>query len=201
MLFYAYFCVVIRNENNIEMIIASQKRRENIAEYLLYMWQIEDLIRAYGLDIDRIKQNLVDRIPDLDDKTRSDVTDWYESLIDMMRREGITERGHLQMNRNIMEELADLHRALLADPKFSDYAAEFYRTLPYIVDLRSRAGAEAEGEIQTCFTALYGMLMLRLQRREISSQTEEALKQISKLIAMLSGYFHKNEQEPLFKND
>lgn len=201
MLFYAYFCVVIRNENNIEMIIASQKRRENIAEYLLYMWQIEDLIRAYGLDIDRIKRNLVDRIPDLDDKTRSDVTDWYESLIDMMRREGITERGHLQMNRNIMEELADLHRALLADPKFSDYAAEFYRTLPYIVDLRSRAGAEAEGEIQTCFTALYGMLMLRLQRREISSQTEEALKQISKLIAMLSGYFHKNEQEPLFKND
>lgn len=183
------------------MIIASQKRRENIAEYLLYMWQVEDLIRAYGLDLDRIKENLIDRIPDLDDKTRSEVADWYESLIDMMRREGIAERGHLQMNRNIMEELADLHRALLADPKFSDYSAEFYRTLPYIVDLRSRAGAEAEGEIQTCFTALYGMLMLRLQRREVSAQTDEAIKQISKLIAMLSGYFHKNEQEPLFKHD
>lgn len=28
------------------MITASQKRKENIAEYLLYMWQIEDLIRA-----------------------------------------------------------------------------------------------------------------------------------------------------------
>ncbi len=183
------------------MIIASQKRRENIAEYLLYMWQVEDLIRAYGLDLDRIKENLIDRIPDLDDKTRNEVADWYESLIDMMRREGIAERGHLQMNRNIMEELADLHRALLADPKFSDYSAEFYRTLPYIVDLRSRAGAEAEGEIQTCFTALYGMLMLRLQRREVSAQTDEAIKQISKLIAMLSGYFHKNEQEPLFKHD
>lgn len=183
------------------MIIASQKRRENIAEYLLYMWQVEDLIRAYGLDIDRIKQNLVDRIPDLDDKARRDVADWYESLIDMMRREGVAERGHLQMNRNIIEELADLHRALLADPKFGEYSAEFYRTLPYIVDLRSRAGETAEGEIQTCFTALYGMLMLRLQRREISAQTDEAIKQISKLIAMLSGYFHKNEQEPLFKND
>ena len=34
------------------MIIASQKKKENIAEYLLYMWQIEDIIRAYGLDID-----------------------------------------------------------------------------------------------------------------------------------------------------
>lgn len=38
------------------MIIASQKKKENIAEYLLYMWQIEDIIRAYGLDIDQIQK-------------------------------------------------------------------------------------------------------------------------------------------------
>ena len=37
------------------MITASVKKRENIAEYLLYMWQIEDIIRAYGLDPDRIQ--------------------------------------------------------------------------------------------------------------------------------------------------
>ncbi|MDE6512566.1 MAG: DUF4924 family protein [Muribaculaceae bacterium] len=183
------------------MIIASQKRKENIAEYLLYMWQIEDLIRAYGLDIDKIRQYHIDRIPDLDDEKRREMTGWYESLIDMMRREGITERGHLQMNRNTMNQLVELHRALLADPKFSDYSAEFYRTLPYIVDLRSRAGAESEGEIETCFTALYGLLLLRLQGKEISEQTRDALKQISKFIATLSGYFHKNEQEPIFKND
>ena len=36
------------------MLTASAKKRENIAEYLLYMWQIEDLIRAFGLDTDRI---------------------------------------------------------------------------------------------------------------------------------------------------
>ena len=41
------------------MFIASQKRKENIAEYLLYMWQIEDLIRANNLDIDNIAQNIV----------------------------------------------------------------------------------------------------------------------------------------------
>ena len=38
------------------MIIASQKKKENIAEYLLYMWQIEDLIRVYKLDIDAIQK-------------------------------------------------------------------------------------------------------------------------------------------------
>ena len=44
------------------MYIASQKHKENIAEYLLYMWQIEDMIRAYGLDIDRIKTNVIDKM-------------------------------------------------------------------------------------------------------------------------------------------
>ena len=43
------------------MYIASQKRKENIAEYLLYMWQIEDLIRANGLDLDKIKSNVIDK--------------------------------------------------------------------------------------------------------------------------------------------
>lgn len=42
------------------MIIASQKRKENIAEYLLYMWQIEDMIRANGLDMDKITANIID---------------------------------------------------------------------------------------------------------------------------------------------
>ena len=41
------------------MIIASQKKKENIAEYLLYMWQIEDIIRAYGLDIGKIQKHII----------------------------------------------------------------------------------------------------------------------------------------------
>lgn len=180
------------------MIIASQKRKENLAEYLLYMWQIEDIIRANGLDIEKIKAKIIDRITDLTAEQRMEMTDWYESLIDMMRREGVTERGHLQINKNIMMELVDLHRALLADPKFGEYSSLFYQTLPYIVDMRSRAGEKAEGEIETCFTALYGMLMLRLQGKEISPETMTAIRQISKFIGTLSAYFHKNEREPLF---
>ena len=180
------------------MIIASEKRKENIAEYLLYMWQIEDMIRANGLDIEKIRANIIDRMTDLSEEQRRDMIDWYESLIDMMRREGVAERGHLQINRNVMSELVDLHRALVADPKFGEYGALFYRTLPYIVDLRSRAGEAAEGEIETCFTALYGLLLLRLQGKEISPETTTAISVISKFIATLAAYFHKNEREPLF---
>ena len=41
------------------MIVAQQKRKENMVEYLLYMWQVEDLIRANGLDIDKIRETLI----------------------------------------------------------------------------------------------------------------------------------------------
>lgn len=176
------------------MYIASQKRKENIAEYLLYMWQIEDLIRAYNLDIDAIQTALIDPQTNLTDEQRHQLREWYESLIDMMRREGVEKKGHLQLNKNILIDLNDLHRSLLNDTKEAEYGTEFYRTLPYIVELRAKAGNEKADEIETCFNALYGMLLMRLQKREISKETEAAMKQISKFIATLA-HHHKTADE------
>ena len=105
------------------MFTASEKRKENIAEYLLYMWQIEDIIRANDLDIDRIKANVIDRYTGLSDEQRLQMTEWYESLIDMMRREGVAKSGHLQLNRNVIVQLVDLHLPLLKDPRFAEYTA------------------------------------------------------------------------------
>lgn len=182
------------------MIIASQKRKENIAEYLLYMWQIEDIIRANDLDIDRIRTNIIDRY-DLTDAQRKEMTEWYESLIDMMRREGVERKGHLQLNKNILGQLVALHQALLKDPRFADYTAEFYRTLPFIVELRSKSGDDKAGEIETCFNALYGMLLLRLRSKEITPETQTAISQISRFIALLARDFHLDEADRLFTDD
>ena len=41
------------------MFIAQELRKKSIAEYLLYMWQIEDLIRAYGCSLSRIKAEYI----------------------------------------------------------------------------------------------------------------------------------------------
>lgn len=182
------------------MYIASAKRKENIAEYLLYMWQVEDMIRANGLDIDRIQHSIIDPAP-LSDDQRRELRGWYESLIDMMRSENIETRGHLQMNRNTLSQLVALHQTLLKDPSFPEYTAEFYRTLPYIVELRGKAGEDRVGEIETCFNALYGMLLMRLQKKEISEGTLAAIRQISRFIAVLAHDFHLDEAEQLFKKD
>ena len=174
------------------MYIASAKRKENIAEYLLYMWQIEDIIRACSLDIDQIKANIIaPQNLQPDDERR--LTEWYESLIDMMKTEGVEKTGHLQINRNVIINLTDFHNQLLSDDKHLDYRAQFYAILPLIVEIRAKSGDNPVGEIESCFNLLYATLLMRLQKREISKQTADAITKTSRFIATLTDLFHQDE--------
>lgn len=183
------------------MITASKKRKENIAEYLLYMWQIEDIIRANGLDMSKIKSNILDHYTGLDERQLKEMADWYESMIDMMRREGVVEKGHIQMNQNIISDLEHLNSRLLKDPQFAEYSSLYYSVLPDIVEIRSKAGDNKRGEIESAFTALYGLLLLRLQKKQISAPTLAAADRISKFLARLATYYKEDEEGKLFKND
>ena len=174
------------------MIISSQKKKENIAEYLLYMWQTEDIIRAYKLDLDLIQENIIDKY-DIPDSQKKEMREWYESLIDMMRREGVMEKGHLQLNKNVIIELTDLHERLLKSPREPFYGASFFKTLPYIVELRAKSGEEKSGELETCFNAMYGALMLRLQKKELSEETKKAMQQIGSFLALLSEKYKQDK--------
>lgn len=167
------------------MLIAQKKRKENISEYLLYMWQVEDLIRANHFDSDEIRRNLVDRY-DQPATVKDEIARWYEELADMMRQEGVMERGHIQLNKNVIIALTDLHLRLLKSPKEMIYGSMYYKTLPYIVQLRAKSGGEDIPEIETCFTAVYGYLVLRMQGKEVSAETLEAIKQISAFLALLA---------------
>ena len=101
------------------------------------------------------------------------------------------------MNQNTLNDLGDLSRRLLNDPKFASYSAQYYNTLPLIVELRAKAGDNKKDEIETCFDALYGILMLRLQGKEISEETASAARQISKFLALLAAYYKKDYNNEL----
>lgn len=177
------------------MFISQKLRKENIAEYLLYMWQIEDIIRAYDCYLPAIRRDYISKF-DLSDDDRDDLTDWYSNIIRMMTEEGCREAGHIQINRVVMQTLNELHQQLLASPKFPFYNAEYYKVLPFIVELRTRGDKEI-GEIETCFNALYGVMMLRLRKQEITQDTLVAVKEITTFVGMLSDYYKKDKEEGL----
>jgi hypothetical protein len=95
------------------MFIARKLKKENIVEYLLYMWQIEDLIRAFGLNIDAVEERIIKPFPVKEEAERKELYEWYESLIEMMRLENVQEKGHLQLNKNIIVELDDFHSLIM----------------------------------------------------------------------------------------
>lgn len=167
------------------MIIARQKRKENIAEYLLYMWQVEDLIRVNRFDMDAIRRTVVDRY-DQPEAVKEEIARWYGELVEMMRSEGVMEKGHIQLNKNVIIALTDLHLRLLRSSKEMVYATSYYKTLPYIVQLRAKSGGEDLPELETCFNAVYGYLLLKMQGKEVSEGTTEAVRQISAFLALLA---------------
>lgn len=163
------------------------------------MWQIEDIIRAYGCSLPVIKKNYVDRF-DFTSEQREDELDWFGNLIRMMNEEGKREGGHLNINKVILKDVIDLHGMLLQSTKFPIYNAEYYKVLPFIVELRQR-GDKDLNEIETCLDALYGVMMLRLQKKNITPETERAIKEITVFIGLLSDYYIKDRTEGLKFDD
>ena len=172
-----------------------QKRKENIAEYLLYMWQMEDLIRAYGCSLTRIRREYIDRF-DYTDQQKDEEEDWFGDLIRMMNQEGKREKGHLAINEVLLQDLGDLHVRLLQSTRFPYYSAEYYRVLPFIVELRQKGDKEI-GEVETCLNALYGVMLLRMRQKPISPETAHAIKAITTFLGMLSDYYIKDRTEGL----
>ena len=54
------------------------------------------------------------------------------------------------------------------------------------MELRAKSGEGKTGELETCFNALYGVLLLRLQKKEIQSDTLKAIQQISAFLSILA---------------
>lgn len=173
------------------MIVARQKRKENIAEYLLYMWQVEDLIRANHFDMDAINRTVVAHY-DQPEAVKKEISRWYEELADMMRAEGVMEKGHIQLNKNVIIALTDLHMRLLKSPKEMVYGAAYYKTLPYIIQLRAKGPGEDVPELETCFAAVYGYLILRMKGEKVSTETEEGIKQICSFLALLAEKYRED---------
>lgn len=161
------------------------------------MWQVEDIIRAYDCSLTRLRREYIAQF-DYTDEQKEEMTDWYGDLVRMMNQEGKRERGHLQINQVVMQQLTELNAELLESAKFPFYTSEYYKVLPYIVELRHKGGeANDTPEIETCFNALYGTMLLRLQKKEITPDTEHAVKEITTFIGMLSDYYQKDKQGEL----
>jgi hypothetical protein len=174
------------------MLIAREKKKSNIAEYIIYMWQVEDIIRSLEFDPAKIKSGIVDRY-DQPALVKNEIMQWYLSLIKMMKDEGIVQKGHLVFLVHKVNELNDFHQLLLISDRQKAYQ-ELYKTAKPNIDALAERGTPVErNEIDICLTGIYGLFMLKLQQKPVSDETMNSLRTISTLIAQLADFYRKYE--------
>jgi hypothetical protein len=178
------------------MLIAQEKRKSNIAEYILYMWQVEDIIRACNFDIGLIENNYVSKFKP-SSRIQDEIKNWYVNLILMMHEEGLREKGHLSFLNTLVNDMNDLHIRLLNSRKEVKYQNIYTMAVINLREFKSKLPASNINDVEACLDALYGLLLLRLKRKVINKGTEEAMATFSRMLAYLSEKFQAMEKGEL----
>lgn len=156
-----------------------KNKKDNIAEYILYLWQIEDYLRAFP--------------------AQADATTELHDINEMMHREGVAESGHIQLAKNALAEMEELHLLLLN--KEAAYRAAVLQLTPSLALLKSKTDRPTMSDVEACLTFLYQIMLLHLQHRPVSADTEAVQKQATQLLQYLSRTYRDAKDAELDGNN
>lgn len=185
------------------MDIAKAKRRENIAEYILYLWQLEDLLRALQFSPEAVFTTLIAPRKDIAEEQKPVFLMWYMDIANLLHQEGKDEKGHLEHTLHLIGDLHDLHLQLMKLPVGARYRAVYARLEPELPRLREVLGNPGMSDTELCFRALYAAMLYRIKGEGGKSAVTDTIEYISPVIAELASIHGKVErgEVDLFKND
>lgn len=146
-----------------------KNKKENIAEYILYLWQLEDYLRAF---------------PEM-----AEGNEELSDILRMMHADDVMDGGHIQLAQIALKELEELSDDILAQE--ATFRAAMIRITPSLNLLKARTDRPAMSNIEACLVLLYQIMMLRLQHREISAETQEVQQQATGILQYLSKTYYK----------
>lgn len=181
------------------MIIAQEKRKTNIIEYILYMWNVEDILRSLNLEMSEIEKKIVSQY-EVDESKRAEIKKWYEELVTEMKSRKLQEKGHLSELNELLVEINLLHESLLNLYNDNQYKGLFEKAENNLKALAERSQQKDLSTVEAGLTGLYGIMMLRLKKKDISTETEESIKTIADLFALLSLRYREMKAGKLHMN-
>lgn len=177
------------------MYIAQRKRKENIAEYILYLWQLEDLLRALQFSPEAIYSQLVEPQAELTEAQKQEEFLWYMDLSTLLREEGKEENGHLNHTLHLINDLNDLHQKMLKLP-VGETCRQLYAALaPEIPGLKTKLGKPDMNDVELFFRSLYAVVLYRIKGdTSKESYIRDVTELISPLVAELATLSRKIER-------
>ncbi|NQX92557.1 MAG: DUF4924 family protein [Flavobacteriales bacterium] len=176
------------------MSTAEQKKNENIIEYLLYVWQMEDMLRALKFDLDAVENVL--KVQYDEDRLDEEIS-WFEELGKAMHMEKLEKKGHITEVLELMNELSYLHITLLNVFQDTQYIKAHEAAKPELEAFVKKSGQEFNNIIEPGLIALYGLLTLRLRKVDISEETMKSMESIQFLFAIMADRYNKMKKGEL----
>jgi len=173
-------------------IVAEVKKKENIAEYIVYMYQIEDLILSYDFNLDDIFKFVIKHMSQ-DEKVLKENLLWYADIIERMRKEKITSSTkRLSSTQYYLEQLTQLHeKHMIADV---EYKKLYTKAEKDILSHITRSGNSITNPVLICINGIYGMLLLNLNGKKIAVEVHAKIKKFGKVLGYLSQAYKEQVQ-------
>ena len=184
------------------MDIAQSKRKENIAEYILYLWQLEDLLRALQFSPEAIYSQLV-APREVDEEQKHIYLLWYMDIVNLLRKEGKEETGHLEHTLHLIADMHNLHLQLMHHPIGEHYRKTFASLMPQLPRLRQMVQKEEISDTEIAFRALYATMLYRIKGGDKGGEAiKDTIELISPVVGELAAIYGKVErgEVDLFKD-
>lgn len=174
------------------MLVAKEKVKSNVGEYIIYMFQIEDLIRACKFEKECIANNLVAQYK-VEEPMRKEIENWYLGLAELMEEEKVKESGHLNFLKNKIDEINEFHLFLLQSKDHDDYKKQYKDTELALQEFAAKQKEKINNVVSLLANAIYSYYLLKLKKHNVSKETTEAVGHFSQLLNALSKKFNEYE--------
>lgn len=149
-----------------------KNKKDNIAEYILYLWQLEDYLRAFP---EAAEQN-----------------EELANIHQMMHADDVMDGGHIQLAQIALKELEMLSDDIIAQE--ATYKAAMMQLTPSLNLLKARTDRPTMSNIEACLVLLYQIMMLRLQGKSVSAETQDVQQQATSILQYLSKTYYMQDK-------
>lgn len=169
------------------MLISNDLRKKNVSEYILYMFHVEDIIRGFDFDINKIDQYVIQKHK-VNDSTKKEILNWYSNLIELLNKPDIRNKGHIFLLDHLINDLEDFHLRLMASED-NEYREKYSDVFIFIEPFLN----QETKPILLSINVMYWYLIQKLSNKVIEEKKLAEITKISKLLAHLSMRYHEFE--------
>ena len=154
---------------------------------------MEDLLRALQFSPEAIYATLVAKTEGTDEQQKENIFNWYMQIVELLRKEGKAEKGHIEHTLHLIADLHNLHLQLMKLPVGEHYRQTYAPLAAELPRLRTLLDNDDISDTELCFRALYAALLYRIKGGG-EQAIADTLAVVSPVIASLTDYYHKVER-------